>query len=289
MVKIRTALAAAFAACAFAGPVRAEPPMWVVRDADSTIVLFGSVHLLPQALDWRTKALTDAVGAADDLWFEIPVDATTSRKVADLAQQKAYLPSGRTLSAMLDLKSRGRLARLTKALGLQPTQMDRMQPWMVEIQLMVAYLNTKGADAGQGVEETIAAMAPAKAKRRAFESAEAQIAFLSSGSRKTQIASLKESLREIEADPKGFERMLAAWMSGDAKALTREVIDPMIKATPGSYEILVRSRNQDWTGQIINRLKGSGRTVMVVGAGHLVGPDSVPAMLRARGIVVEGP
>ena len=30
-------------------------------------------------------------------------------------------------------------------------------------------------------------------------------------------------------------------------------------------------------------------TVIVVGAGHLVGRDSVPSMLRARGVKVDGP
>ena len=52
---------------------------------------------------------------------------------------------------------------------------------------------------------------------------------------------------------------------------------------------LIQRRNAAWTRAIAERLAGSGETVIVVGAGHLVGPDSVPALLRARGIKVEGP
>ena len=40
---------------------------------------------------------------------------------------------------------------------------------------------------------------------------------------------------------------------------------------------------------ITRRLDGSGQAVMVVGVGHLIGPDSVPALLRKQGFRVEGP
>jgi uncharacterized protein YbaP (TraB family) len=55
------------------------------------------------------------------------------------------------------------------------------------------------------------------------------------------------------------------------------------------YERLLAGRNRRWTEQILERLAGSGTTVIVVGAGHLTGPDGVPALLRARGLAIEGP
>lgn len=282
-------LAAACALAFTAWPALSAPPVWVVKDADSTIVLFGSVHILPAGLDWKPPALTSALAQADDLWFEIPTDPQTAERVAQLAQQRALLPPDSRLSTLLDGRTQARLNRVVASLRLSPEQIDQMRPWMAEIQVMVAYLQSRGAGASDGVEQTITAMAPPTAQRRAFETAEQQIEMLSGGSIKSQVAALKETLREIEAEPDGFDRMLKAWMSGDPRRLAQEALDPMIKATPELYGVLVRDRNTAWTGAIQERLKGSGRTVVVVGAGHLVGPDSVPAQLRARGVAVEGP
>ncbi len=36
-------------------PAQAKPPIWVVRSPHATLVLFGSIHLLPAGLDWRPR------------------------------------------------------------------------------------------------------------------------------------------------------------------------------------------------------------------------------------------
>jgi uncharacterized protein len=289
MLKAFRLVIAFVAALAAAAPARAAAPVWVIRDADSTIVLFGSVHILPHGIDWAPKALTDALAKADDLWFEIPPDETTAAEVSLLAAQRAQLPPGKTLSSLLDPKSRGRLRRVAQEVGLPLAAVDQMQPWMAEVQLMVAFLYGRGGLMAEGVEEKISAMAPPTVQRRAFETAGQQVGVLSGGDLATQIASLKVTLRDLDDDPEAFDRMLKAWLAGDAKGLTKEVIEPLRRAAPKSYESLVVHRNRAWTEIIAKRLAGSGKTVMVVGAGHLVGPDSVPAMLRARGVPVEGP
>ena len=280
----------ALAAALFvAAPANAAPPVWVVRDADSTIVLFGSVHILPTGVNWAPKALTDAIAGADDLWFEIPLDEPTAAEVSFLAAQHAQLPPGKTLSSLLDPQSRKRLRRIADRVGLPMANLDQMQPWLAETELMVAFLAQRGGLAAEGVEEKISAMAPPTVQRRAFETPGEQIGALSAGDLATQTASLNETLREIDTDPASFDRMVQAWMAGDVKGLSREALLPLRKSAPKSYETLVVRRNQAWTETILKRLGGAGRTVMVVGAGHLVGPDSVPALLRARGVVVEGP
>jgi uncharacterized protein YbaP (TraB family) len=267
----------------------AAAPVWVIRDADSTIVLFGSVHILPRGVEWAPKALTDALAGADDLWFEIPPDDATAAEVSALAAQHALLPPGRTLSSLLDAKSRSRLHRVAGSVGLPVSALDPLQPWMAEIQLMVAFLAQRGGLIAEGVEDKVSAMAPPTVQRRSFETAGQQVGTLSGGDLATQTASLKETLRELADDPDSFDRMVRAWASGDVKRLSREAVEPLRKAAPKSYQSLVVARNREWTKIIAERLAGSGKTVMVVGAGHLVGPDSVPVMLRARGVAVEGP
>ncbi len=284
----RLVLAAALA-LAVAGPAGAQPPVWVVRDADSTIVLFGSVHLLPPGLDWRPPPLEAALEEADDLWFELPIDAEASLAAAQAAVARGLLPKGETLSARLSICGRARLARAARRLGVPMATLDHMRPWLAEVTLGVAELARSGASSSDGVERSIAADAPARAERRAFETPIQQIGFFADLPEKVQVASLEHTLRQMEDDPAEFQKLVNAWLSGDTKKLEKLGLTPMRKATPEVYRALVIERNRRWTEMLVERLAGSGETVVVVGAAHLIGKDGVPAMLRARGISVEGP
>ena len=276
-------------ALAFATPAAAEPPVWVVRDADSTIVLFGSVHLLPPGLDWRPDALDAALKEADDLWFELPVDGDASREAAQMAVQRGMLPKGETLSARLSANGKARLQRASERLNVPMGMLDRMRPWLAEVTLGVAQLADHGANGSDGVERSLSAAAPPGAERRAFETAGEQIALFADAPEKDQLASLEQSLRQMEDDPGAFTKLIDAWLKGDLKGLERQGLEPMRRASPELYRRLVVQRNSRWTETLIERLRGSGETVVVVGAAHLIGKDSVPAMLRKRGVAVEGP
>jgi uncharacterized protein YbaP (TraB family) len=271
-----------------AAPAAAQPPVWVVRDEDSTVVLFGSVHLLPPGLDWRPDALDAALKEADDLWFELPLDADASQQAAQIAFARGSLPPGETLSSKLSTRGRARLKRAAERLGLPLLALERMRPWLAEVTLGVAQLGRGGAKGADGVERTLSAAAP-NARRRAFETPEEQIALFADAPEKDQIASLEDSLRQMEQEPDAFARLLKAWLAGDLKRLDRLGLRPMRRASPELYRRLVVQRNANWTETLVARLEGSGETVVVVGAAHLVGKDGVPAMLRARGVAVEGP
>ncbi|HEX6860340.1 MAG TPA: TraB/GumN family protein [Caulobacteraceae bacterium] len=276
------------AGLALAAPACAKPPVWVVRDADSQIILFGSVHLLPPGLDWRPEALDAALKSADDLWFEMPLGATESREAAQLWYAKGVLPEGEKLSDKLSPRGRKRLAEAAERAHLDMQAVDRMRPWLAEVMLSIALLSGEGANGSDGVERTIDALAPKSAERRAFETSDQQLLYFAEAPESEQIASLENSLKD-DQKPGGFGKLVSAWMAADLKALSRLGLEPMRKRTPVLYSRLVTERNARWADQIAERLAGSGETVMVVGAAHLIGKDGVPAMLRRRGIAVQGP
>ena len=280
---------AALALLLAAAPAVAKPPVWVVRDADSTLVIFGSMHVLPTGTDWRPAALIDAVGKADDLWFELPIDQSTQMAVAQLAAVKGKLPPGQTLSAKLDAKTKARLAKAQADLGVPPGALEPFQPWFAEIALATAVFAKHGATGSDGVEATIAREAPAKAQRKAFETAEEQIDLFAGAPMADQIASLKQTLDELDDGPAAFTDLLKAWVEGDIKGLQENAVEPVRRASPRLYARLIADRNARWTKLLAERMKGAGETVVVVGAGHLVGQDGVPARLRALGFQVEGP
>ena len=299
MGRIWKAVAATFAApafvlvvlafWAFAGAAAAEPPVWVVKDKDSEIVLFGSIHVLPPGLPWTPPVLEKALKSADDVWFELPIDPQTEAETATLATQSGVLPPEGSLFRLLSPEDSALMSKVAAAYNVSPVLLDRLQPWLAEIALSGGEYRRVGADANDGVEKTIAAMAAPRAKREAFETPAEQIALLSSGSMAEQIASLRETLKEMDEKPDEYRTLLNAWMTGDIKVLDEEAIKPLRDASPALFRRLVLDRNARWTQILDARMKGHGRTVVIVGIGHLIGPDGVPARLRALGYSVTGP
>lgn len=288
IIRMRAMLAAVAAAAGLLltpATAAAEPTVWTVRDADSTILLFGSVHLLPGGLDWRPPALDSALERADDLWFETLTEGGEGRMAT---RALGLLPVGDSLSAKLSPQGRARLERVSDSVGLSPAAVDGLRPWLADVTLSVAMLIRDGARAEAGVEAVLADAAPT-AGRRYFETPWEQVAFLAEAPEADQLASLEETLRQLDEDPDLFTRLVRAWLAGDQAALDALGVAPLRTLSPVLYERLIAGRNRRWTDLILERLAGSGTTVIVVGAGHLTGPDGVPALLRARGVTVEGP
>ncbi len=289
MLKSAWACAAALLFAVAAAPAQAQPPVWIVRDADSEIVLFGSVHVLPPGLDWEPAAVKAAIAKADDVWFEIPIDAASEQRAAQLASAKGVLPPDKSLYAMLSPAGQARLNKACLRFHLAPGLMDRLEPWYAEVALSGAEFQEAGASASDGVEDSLAAQAPPSAQRRAFETVDQQIEMFDAAPLDAQIASLEETLAELDRSAGSYKELVRAWMAADTRGLERDAIAPLRKAAPEIYRRLVLDRNAAWTRTLDERMKGSGRTVVVVGVGHLVGADGVPARLRALGYSVEGP
>jgi len=281
-------LAAVFL-CLFAGAAHAEPPVWVVHGTHCTIVLFGSVHILPPDLKWEPPRLKRAVARAHEIWFEIPLDNASMAAASLAAETEGLQPPGQSLSAQLSPADRARLAVLAQTYAVPMEELDRLKPWLAEIRLSVASYRDLGASRELGVEHQILEGARPDARQRAFETPEEQIGYLAQGATSDQIASLEETFGELEAGPATFQRLIRAWMAGDLQALNAEALAPLAKAAPNVYQTMVAQRNARWLQTVLARLDQPGDAVMVVGVGHLIGRDGLPALLRAKGIHVEGP
>lgn len=269
-------------------PAAAEPAVWTVKDADSTIVLFGSIHVLPPGMDWRPDALDAALDRADDLWFETDVGSDRDAESGLIARREGTMPGNAGLIALLTPEGRERLDRIAGKLGFAPAVLDGLKPWLADVTLSVAALAAQGAGVDDGVERTLIEAAP-RATRRTFETSAEQIAFFAGAPMKDQLASLEDTLRQLDEDPGYYDRLIRAWAAGDTGTIEALGLEPLRDISPTLYDRLIVQRNRRWAAAIEKRLAGSGETVIVVGAGHLVGKDSVPALLRARGLEVEGP
>lgn len=280
------AAACALIALAAAAPAAAEPALWVLNDEDSTIYLFGTVHVLRPGAQWRSAKIDRALGESSELVLEV-VGMDDPQALAPLL--KAYgVDPGASLSAKLDDDDRRKLAAAAQTVGLPPAALEPMRPWLAALTLTMAPIVKAGYDPQSGVELVLTAEAK-KAGRQitALETAEQQIRFFADMPEETQKAFLSATLDDVEDGAAQLDRMVEAWRSGDLAALEAAFVEETRRDYPSLYQVAVIQRNRAWADQLKAKLAGSGVSFVAVGAGHLVGPDSLQAELAKRGLKVE--
>lgn len=285
VLRLKAALFAAITGVglAAASPAQAEPPIWVVQDQDSKIYLFGTVHLLKPDIKWNTPAVQAAVKDSKELWLEV-TDADDMTIVGPLVQ-KLGLDFAKPLSKKLTPEQLARLTEVAKKYGVPAEQLEIMQPWLAAITLTMIPLQKAGFDPKLGVDAQIRTMAVKEGDTlKSFENVTLQLNFFATMSEANQVAMLMQIVDEADQGAAAIERGAVAWSKGDLSAMETELILDMKKKAPQVYDLMLTQRNVDWAKQIEGILKGSGTHFIAVGAGHLIGPDSVQAQLKSRGI-----
>jgi hypothetical protein len=274
------------AAVARANLPDADPAMWVVKDEDTTIYLFGTFHLLDGKTDWFNDEVKQAFDQSQELVFEIdmPKDpAQMSKAVAPLVMRYAVDQQGRTISSRLTPEENKKLAEALKGIGVRAAAFDRFKPWFVNMTLGTVAAQKQGLTGENGAEEVLRRAAAARnMKMGAVETIESQIRLFDSMSDEEQLKQLKASLAQVEESDKALPRMLRAWNEGDAAAMEKEMDEGL--DDPALRRVLLENRNRAWAEWIDRRLDAPGTVFMAVGTAHLVGPDSVQTFLKQRGI-----
>jgi uncharacterized protein len=266
-----------------AEPVATEvhPALWKVTDADTTVYLFGSIHLLPAGLNWFTGPLAQAFDASDELVTEIPeIDEATSQAVLI---RRGILPAGQSLRTQMTPKQRAKYEATLAEFNLQPVAFDRFKPWYAAVVLATLPLQRNGYSLASGVETDLAARAKATGKPRVgLETLDYQLSLFDGFSPKIQRRYLFEVIAALPEIEKDVEAMVTAWRAGDAAKLASlmnaEQDDPAMVAA------LLTNRNKAWARWIKARLAKPGTVFLAVGAGHLGGKGSVQEQLTALGI-----
>lgn len=301
MIKVPTLTGAVAALALFATPACARTPatsapastavhpaLFAVRDADSTIYLFGTVHVRRPGADWGGANAQAALREASEVWTEIEISPDSDARGQQLAMQLGMAPADQPLSATMTPEQYQRFSALTQRLGVPAANFERMKPWMAAITLTVLPMMQAGYDPQAGIDRAIDAAADAGGKqRRAFETIDQQLGFLAGLSPEMQHQMLLDTIDETEEGPAQLDALSAAWERGDVDALKAQVIDEMRSEYPELYNVLFVQRNAAWVETLIHEMEGSGVDFVAVGAGHLVGPDGLVAQLRARGLRVE--
>jgi uncharacterized protein YbaP (TraB family) len=268
-----------------ASGAQAAPAMWRVSDRDSQVYLFGTLHALKPASHWRTPLYDRVLARAGTVWFEADLESGDPDTIRLLIQRYGSDPDT-PLSRKLPAGDVDELARQTDL-----ARIDHLRPWAAALMLSVRPALAHGATAEKGADLTITRAARSDAKRvRTFETLEDQARMFASLPRGSEIHYLANVIHErsraqrprLPSQPASLE---AAWLAGrlgtsEVAAMKADNID--------FYEALLKDRNLAWADTLTAEMaQSSGVELVNVGALHMIGPDGLPALLKARGFAVE--
>jgi uncharacterized protein YbaP (TraB family) len=268
----------------------ADPALWVVRDADTTIYLFGTFHMLDGKRDWFNDEIRTAFEKSSELVLEadIPGDPAQQQAAAmPIVMRYAVDQNGRTLSSRLDKAEKERLDKVLSAAGAPAAAFENFEPWFVGMTLSALAAQKMGLQPEHGAEEVLKQAAkPRNMPVGELEGMEMQMRLLDGIPEPLQLAFLRESLAYMDKVGTLITPMQTAWYDGNMGELVRLMNESLAK-TPGLYEILLSKRNAAWAEWIDQRMDKPGTVFIAVGAGHLGGRDSVQDYLRQRGLSSE--
>jgi uncharacterized protein YbaP (TraB family) len=266
-------------------PETGRPALWEVRDPDTTIYLFGTIHLLPKNTQWRTPKFDQAVASSQQLVVETIIDEKNPAKLMGAMASLGFANGLPPLVQRVPPAKRPALEAAIKKSGMPVQALDRMKTWAAAFILLGNKFREMGL-AG-GVEGVLRGDFTAQSKPIGeLESNLDQLRFFDGLPEKAQRDLLEGAIEDNKKMTDDFGGMLSAWSRGDVKGIAR-TFDRDLSASPALQQALIRQRNANWSKWIEQRMAQPGAVMIAVGAGHLAGKDSVIEMLKKDGYQVR--
>ncbi len=262
--------------------VPATPALWEVTGPEGQQgYLFGTIHTLSDEVDWRTARVKGALDRADRLVLEIR-QLDDAAKMQAIFTRLATTPGQPPLASKVSEAHRGQLARLMKRANLDEAQFASMETWAAALTLAQA---AQGKPEGEGVGRKLRDMARGKPVEE-LDGTERQLSLFDALPEKEQRDLLDAVVAEAADAGKDENRLEAHWRRGDINAIARETGRGML-ADPELRDALLIRRNRAWADRVEAMLKARQRPFVAVGAGHMAGPQGLPALLSRRGYAVR--
>ncbi len=263
----------------------ADPALWVVKDADTTIYLFGTVHMLKPGLSWFDEGVKSAFDASNELVLELVMPGQPEMQA--LVSELGMSPAGPSLPDQLPPAEAAKFRAALPEMGLAPGALDRAEPWLAATMLSAAPLRQLGYDEKDGAEAVLTAAAKSAGKPvTGLETAREQLGYFDRLPLAAQRALLIDTIDDLPKAGETIDRMVALWSAGDADGLARMMNEDLGRA-PELADALLAKRNARWAAWLSARMKRPGIVFVAVGAGHLAGPAGVQAELAKRGLKAE--
>lgn len=266
-----------------------QPVAWNVSHPDYSgrVTILGSIHLLRES-DYPLPSIVDELYAqADKVIFEIDLDNLNALQMQSEFLSAAMLNSETTLADVIATDLYVETANKAREYGVDLALFDAFEPWFVAINLLTYGLSELGYQSEFGIEQYILRKALQDGKEvLGIEALSAQIDVFDSLSAIEQVAVLEQTLAELGKSDTVMQSMVEAWRNGQLEELESELLADFAEY-PHLYDSLLVERNTNWANDLEHFIADGSDYVMIVGALHLVGEHSVPALLRERGYRTE--
>jgi len=251
----------------------ADPALWVVKDKDTTIYLFGTVHVLKPGLSWFDDGVRAAFDKADALVLEMVLPDPAQMQA--MVMKVGVATDGTPLSQKLPAADRDGYARAVAEIGAPPALIDKLKPWLAATEFSVAPLAKLGYSPANGPEAVLTAAAKAADKPvLGIETAEQQFGYLDGLSHAAQIDFLESAIKDMPKLSTEMGEMVTDWSKGKPEALAR-IMNDELTGQAELKQTLLLDRNARFATWIADRMKQPGVVFVAVGAGHLAGEGSV--------------
>ena len=258
LVAAAIAAATPVAAPATTAPARTEPAIFMVRDADTTIYIFGTFHALDGKTEWFKDGVRDAFERSDELVLETLIpEGPTGAPMAPPAQQ-------------------------LRSLSVTPSA-----SFLATTRMAISAGQARGMQVDNGADMVLRPVAEAEGKPvEGLETLDSQLSMFNrlppaappaAGPEKADGAPAMNSLSKSMAE------MQSAWKRGDQSVFVR-ILGQLERGSPATYRMMFLERNARWADWIRARMQTPGTVFVAVGAGHLAGKDSVLVRLAQLGI-----
>ena len=252
--------------------------MWQLRSATATVYLLGSVHIGSADAYPLDPRIERAFAESDTLVLEIPLDADAVAKAGALLQKSGLYGPDDSLDKHLDPPTMAKLKTAVSAAGIPSDLVMRMRPWFAAMMLALTRLQAAGYQPQYGID-THFFNARKDRRFQALETVEEQASMLSDLPPAQQLEHLRQTLDELPRITDVMRDAFVAWRRGDSKAIDELMLAPLRREHPALFRRLFVERNRRMASAIERLLTGKGTAFVVVGAGHLIGKDSVIRLL----------
>ena len=264
-----------------------QTSVWKVSNGEDAVYVGGTIHILPISEFPLPNQFTDVYEQADTLVFEVkmpdPTDIEGQKKMmAGLAYAE-----GKSLKDDVSEKTYQALNAYLANFGANADQLAQFKPGMVA-SMLVAMEAQRSHMAGQGVDAYFMQLAARDGKTSEYlESLDFQINMLANMGAGEEDRLISETLETLPELKEMLQSTIKAWRHGDTEQIDELVVDTFKRESPTSYDDVFTKRNQNWLPQIEAMFGDEDQEFVLVGAGHLVGDDSVIALLEAKGYKIE--
>lgn len=267
-----------------------KPLLWKVSDANNSLYLLGSFHMLKETDYPLAKATDVAFDDAEQMYFELSPEEMNNPALGQKMAQAALRTDGKTLQQSISADTWKKFEAYAAKNNLPVANFQNFEPWFVGLILNVTEMQKIGLNPALGLDKHFMDRAAKAGKpAKGLETGDSQIAIFDGMNPKQQEQFLDEALSDSAEVKAKIEELHTTWRNADDKTLFDKMGAEMRKEYPELYESINPARNKLWLPKLEALLKDNDKddVLVIVGALHLVGEDGVVKLLTDKGYKIE--